>query len=317
MTSEKTVVAYAGRTLRESALSVDGIVASDRFDNCLTEWFGVPRISQIEVKMNFEFVLDSLLHLKRKGIINPDTDTILAICADPRDGQLFQAAGLPNVVLSNLTRLEDRQASDDIGYPWLCIDAQDIEQSDDSFDFVFVSAGLHHCRWPHRALAEMYRVARKGIIAFEARDSTLLFLARKMRLVKDYEINKTLRATLEFGGLNGGEIPNYIYRWTEREFEKTIHSLDPTLKQKFLYFYGYKLNAFRLSAPLRAVIYPAMWIVSRIFPRQGNSFGMVALVPSDRKSATWPWLRRKDDGSVSLDKDFVRSLDAKRFDTDI
>jgi hypothetical protein len=42
---------------------------------------------------------------------------------------------------------------------------------------------------PHRALLEMYRVARKCVIAFESRDSLLIRTAVRFGLMLDYELN--------------------------------------------------------------------------------------------------------------------------------
>ena len=35
-----------------------------------------------------------------------------------------------------------------------------------------------------------------------------------------------------------GPTPNHIYRWTEREFKKTIRSCDPTGEHGFQFHYG-------------------------------------------------------------------------------
>jgi ubiquinone/menaquinone biosynthesis C-methylase UbiE len=50
-------------------------------------------------------------------------------------------------------------------FSWSFQDAEQLSFEDEAFDYVFVHAGLHHCASPHRALLEMYRVARRGIMA--------------------------------------------------------------------------------------------------------------------------------------------------------
>ena len=177
--------------------------------------------------MQKRFATKVLGNLLRQQVVLPD-DKILALCADARDAALFTELGFTNVTLSNLTRIEDREAkSTEFDYEWIHQDAQALELPDNSVDFAFVSAGLHHCQWPHRAVAEMYRVSRKGLVIFESRESALLRLAVRLGLTKEYEINNTLAQTLEFGGVNGGEIPNFVYRWTERDLEKTVNSMNP------------------------------------------------------------------------------------------
>jgi ubiquinone/menaquinone biosynthesis C-methylase UbiE len=63
-------------------------------------------------------------------------------------------------------------------------DAERLTYGDGSFDVVIAHAGLHHCHSPHRALLEMYRVARKAAIAFESRDSRLIRTAVRLGLVQ-------------------------------------------------------------------------------------------------------------------------------------
>jgi ubiquinone/menaquinone biosynthesis C-methylase UbiE len=72
-------------------------------------------------------------------------------------------------------------------------DAESRTFDDDSSDYVIAHAVLHHWNSPHRALIEMYRVARKGAIGIEARDSVL------MRLFERFRLTSGLRA---HGGLH-------------------------------------------------------------------------------------------------------------------
>jgi ubiquinone/menaquinone biosynthesis C-methylase UbiE len=44
-------------------------------------------------------------------------------------------------------------------------DAENLSYDDRAFDLVVVHAGLHPCYSPHRALLEMYRVARRCVVA--------------------------------------------------------------------------------------------------------------------------------------------------------
>ena len=109
---------------------------------------------------------------------------------------------------------------------------------------------------PHQAVCEMYRVAKKTVLFIEAQDSFLMRLAVRFGLVTEYEMN----AIRDSGGLRGGvndtPIPNYVYRWTEREVEKMIRSLDPVREPSILFFtewdFYWKRIARRLSkSPLR------------------------------------------------------------------
>ena len=120
---------------------------------------------------------------------------------------------LENVLVTNLDGSEAQQ------------DAERLTFADKSFDVVIVHAGLHHCYSPHRALLEMYRVARKVVVAFESRDSLTMRTAVRLGLTLDYETD-SLTADGK-GGVAETGIPNFVYRWTERDVIKTIASFDP------------------------------------------------------------------------------------------
>ena len=104
-----------------------------------------------------------------------------------------------------------------------------------SFDAVIVDAGLHHCHSPHRALLEMYRVARKCAVAFEARDSLLMRAAIRAGLTEEFE-RSAISADRMRGGVADTGIPNFVYRWTEREVKKTIASYEPARIPQISFF---------------------------------------------------------------------------------
>ena len=101
--------------------------------------------------------LESLL---ADGVLARD-DRILVVAGGEADREAF--AGFPSVTITNVSPEEGEEFQD----------AEALTYEDGSFDFAVVSAGLHHCRSPHRAVLELYRVARKGLLAVEARDSLL------------------------------------------------------------------------------------------------------------------------------------------------
>ena len=120
-----------------------------------------------------------------------------------------------------------------------------MSYDDDSFDYTIVHAGLHHCASPHRGVCEMLRVARKGIAVFEARDSLLMRLAVHIGLSDEYELAPV--AERGAGGVRNSSIPNAIYRWTEKEFKKTVNSYIPQYQHDFTFFYGYRAPGRRLD----------------------------------------------------------------------
>tara|TARA_B110000438_G_C15780364_1_gene636031 strand:+ start:826 stop:1002 length:177 start_codon:yes stop_codon:yes gene_type:complete len=49
----------------------------------------------------------------------------------------------------------------------------------------------------------------------------------KLGYVADYELRAVFDNECLHGGVNNSEIPNFVYRWTENEVEKTINTFMP------------------------------------------------------------------------------------------
>jgi SAM-dependent methyltransferase len=145
---------------------------------------------------------------------------------------------------------------------------ENLTYDDGSFDIVIVHAGLHHCQSPHRALLEMYRVARKCAVAFESRDSLLMRAAVSLGLTESYEVS-----AISLDGKNGGVAdtgtPNFIYRWTERDVRNTIASYDPARIPQIKFFYD-------LRIPIQR------------FTRTGNHAMRIVGYLSNRYRSFWP-----------------------------
>jgi SAM-dependent methyltransferase len=201
-------------------------------------------------------------------------DSVLAVCAGLRERDLLAERGFTRVVISNLEAEADMSP-----FEWSREDAQALSFEDGSFEFALVVAGLHHCSSPHRALVEMYRVARKGILVVEARDGLLTRAAVRLGLAEEYELSAVEAHDGNAGGADDSPVPNHVYRWTEDELRKTIRSADPTGEPSFRFFYALDVPRFYpAELPLRAV--------AHFFPRLGNTMAMVALRPRE----LFPWL---------------------------
>lgn len=236
------------------------------------------------------------------------SDAILAVCAGERERDVFLRYGFTKVLITNI---DDTATGDRFPpFEWSYQDAHDLTFEDNSFDFAFVADGLHHCSSPHRAVLEMYRVARKGILVIESRDSLLMRTANRLGLSPEYEVEAVVGQDCKRGGLNNTDIPNYIYRWTETDFTKTIRSVNPCGEHVFRYFYGLnlpyelagwkktnmKLYVIRIAAPLLRGL-------TRVFKKQCNTLGMIALKPHIPEDL-WPWLK-VEDGSVVFNPDYA------------
>ena len=72
--------------------------------------------------------------------------------------------------------------------------------ADNSFDYVFIAASLHHLPRPIVGLYELIRVAKYGVIVIELNDSWLTRLATRFKLAT--EIEETGNYVLVHGILN-------------------------------------------------------------------------------------------------------------------
>lgn len=233
-----------------------------------------------------DFYTKTIRQLLKDGAITL-SDSVLVVCAGDFDVDTLHALGFTNVVISNLEKRHEGQL-----FSWSRQDAEALTFPDRSFDWVLVHAGLHHCVSPHKALIEMVRVARHGAIAFEARDSLLMRIAAKLGLAVDYELEAVAANKYTGGGLRGGPIPNFVYRWTEREVEKTIESAFPDRVNRIDYFYAVRSpdQRMELASVGRRAITKILWLgvaaLHLFFPRQCNSFAFAI-----RCHGVKPWIK--------------------------
>jgi SAM-dependent methyltransferase len=248
----------------------------------------------------FSRIIRVLLDSKNIGA----DDTVLVVCGGSYDASVLRQFGFSRVTITNLDQRYDGRCEP---YTWTRQDAENLTFEDGAFDWAIVHAGLHHCGSPHRALLEMCRVARKGAIVIEARDSALIRLAARFGLTVDYEIDAVIDNGLTQGGVRNSAVPNFVYRWTEREVRKTIEAAYPHRFNRLRFFYDIRLPAERLargSAPKRALA-TALGILAsglqRLFPRQCNQFGFVVM----HTQAYKPWM---NEHGTALRSAFERRL---------
>ena len=237
-------------------------------------------------------------------------ETVLVVGGGESDRNVFFNNGFTKVLISNLEF--DRGVDDYSPFSWEFQDMEGLSCKDESYDWVFVYAGLHHCSSPHRALCEMLRVSKKGIGVFEGRQSLLNKVSVSLGLVPAYELEPLVLSVGRSGGLRNSNIPNFIYRWTENEVEKTVNSYLPHFKHNFWYYYGYTIPLERLSmspsllkrsvGKLAQGILPFFKI---LFPKQGNHFAFVV----SKKGKLQPWLAVNDKGEL----EFVRKYATENF----
>jgi len=242
------------------------------------------------MKEAFDFYTGILAELLSHHFIDI-SDSVLAVAAGEFDKAVLADIGFSDVVISNMdARMNANSFSP---YKWAFQDAEALTFDKESFDFVVVHSGLHHCRVPHQALAEMYRVARKGVLLIESNDSALMKAAARLKLLAEYEIEAVVGNDYKFGGVRNTATPNYVYRWTEREVTKIAQSIDPTGPLVFRYFYSLRLPISRLKMHRNLAVRTLFWLLSKptqlaasLLKKQGNLFGAFIGKPQTK----WPWI---------------------------
>ena len=248
-------------------------------------------------------VLEQLLD---DGLIRRDM-SVLVVAGGSADRDAFHELGFEDVTISNV---DEAVAAESLApYSWSYQDAESLDYADGSFDLTVVSAGLHHCRSPHRALLELYRVARVAALALESRDSSLMRLAVRLGAVDEYELAAVAAHGLRSGGVANTSTPNYVYRWSEREVEKTVASFAPHARHRIRFFREFELPEALVEvdrgarASLLRLAGPVVSGVTRVLPRQANLFAFAIekpRLPADLQ----PWMR-VDDGELRPDPDVV------------
>jgi SAM-dependent methyltransferase len=246
------------------------------------------------------------------GLLRRDMSVLVA-AGGAADRDAFHSLGFERVTISNV---DEEVAPETLApYDWAYQDAESLSYEDGAFDVTVVSAGLHHCRSPHRALLELYRVARVAALALESRDSALMRLAVRLGAVDEYELAAVAAHGLRSGGVGNTSTPNYVYRWTEREVEKTVASFAPHARHRIRFFREFELPETLVDADrgARAGLLrlggPVVSGITRIVPSQANLFAFVIekpQLPADLQ----PWMRI-DDGELLPDPEVV----GRRYET--
>jgi len=257
-----------------------------------------------------DFYDEVLLTLVDEGVLDRGM-RVLVVCGGRTDTIVLRRCGFTDVVISNLGR---RPAGPDLGsFQWSEQDAERLTFADDSFDFAVVHSGLHHCYSPHRALLEMYRVARRGVILFEPYDNLLTRVGVRLGLGQEYEhagVAGDLGRAGHRGGVADTSIPNFVYRFTEREISKAVHTYAPYARHDIRFFHRMRIPWAQLRRrqhrglllAVRAAR-PLLRLVEAIAPGQANNFAAVIRKP-DLSRTLHPWLHRIG-GTIEVDTDWL------------
>lgn len=160
--------------------------------------------------------------------------SVLILGAGNLDEDVFKELKFQNVKLSNIDNQENMKN----------IDIQTLHNlkiENEKYDYCVAHACIHHSSKPHNAILEMYRVSKKGILIIEATDSFISKLACRLNLSEEFEVS-AVKKNKTYGGVDNSSIPNYVFRWTEREIYKLFSSYKPEIIHNIKYDYGHHLK---------------------------------------------------------------------------
>lgn len=252
------------------------------------------------------FYLDVLLSELKLGKIGPD-DSILVVCGGNLDRVTLLAAGFKNVVISNLAPHAGHDEYEP--YTWRREDVENLSCEDKSFDIAIVHSGLHHCYNPNRGLGELCRVARKLTIAFEPYETWFTRLGAKLGYGQQYEDLAVHGSGGTGGGVANTEIPNFVYRYTDREINKFTRAFFPYGKPIIRYYRALRINQGRFqkhqSFLLRSsfkLLLPAIRLAAKLIPSLNNNFCFVIDRPC--RPDYHPWIQDQE-GTPQVNTDYL------------
>ena len=224
---------------------------------------GESRLYSYLMDFKFERVIN-LLGQSLQG-----SNVLVSCCGSGMDAEYLARCGARVVAMdiSGGCLGRARVRADRYGVDYILVrgDAENLPFSDSSFDYAFVHDGLHHLPEPERAIREMARVARRGILITEPADAKLTKLMIGSRVMKPYE-----------------EAGNYVIRFDAHRLESLCRDLgfDHISSSRYLVKYGHPPGSWwrRLDAsPIFDLSRAAFWVLGvTFFGRWGNKIAFVA-----------------------------------------
>ena len=121
-------------------------------------------------------------------------------------------------------------------------------------------------------------------------------VAVKLGAVDEYELAAVAAHGLRSGGVANTSTPNYVYRWSEREVEKTVASFAPHARHRIRFFREFELPEALVEidrgarAGVLRLARPVVTGITHMLPRQANLFAFAIekpRLPDDLQ----PWMR--------------------------
>jgi SAM-dependent methyltransferase len=269
----------------------------------------------METNSHYDFYRKVLTDLLTSGDISTDSK-ILVVCAGPSDKECLLSLDFTNVTISNVDeRLLDSPTTHFAPYAWAYENAEELKAENASFDICIVHSGLHHCYSPHRAISEMYRVARIGILLFEPHESWFTRLGARLGVGQEYETQAVWGNALKWGGVANTAIPNFVYRFSSWEIHKVISCLQPEFPPQLKFWYCTRANLDfpNAATPVRwlaRTLRPILLSLGRHYPALANNFASFVKKPA-RNTKPQRWLTWQD-GHLVPNTPFLEKIYGKR-----
>jgi SAM-dependent methyltransferase len=257
--------------------------------------------SDVKALMNqAEELYFRILKLLIKEHVLPTSTHILVVCGGLTDRDTLMRAGLTKCVISNF---DSRQkANEFLPLEWSYQDAEAMSYPDEAFDFCIVHEGLHHCRSPHTAMREMFRVAKLGLLIIEPAENIFTTVGVRIGMGQEYEQAAVYGNDCRFGGVRNTCIPNYVYRFSAREIRKTLLCLKPEVQLKFTFTFHFvppwsalllRKSVLRLTSVM--MMRPLLSSLHKMLPRIFSNQIAALVVKPCAFEGLHPWLRREGD----------------------
>jgi ubiquinone/menaquinone biosynthesis C-methylase UbiE len=215
--------------------------------------------------MDFKFSrVASLLSRPLRG-----SEVLVICCGSGMDAEYVVRAGASVVAMDIsdgcLDRARIRADRYGLSYDLVRGDAENLPFATGTFDYGFVHDGLHHLTQPDRAIAELARIARRGIIVTEPADAAITKLLIRLGVMQPYE-----------------EAGNFVIRFRSDRLESVCRSLgfDRISSSRYLVKYGHPPAAwwrrFDSTLPFLAARAGFFLFGVALLGRWGNKLAFVA-----------------------------------------
>tara|TARA_B110000977_G_C10921093_1_gene433126 strand:+ start:98 stop:814 length:717 start_codon:yes stop_codon:yes gene_type:complete len=211
----------------------------------------------------------------------PKKNKILVVSGSYHEAQILEELGYKNLYFSYFDKDDKKDLLKNkpiLKNKIIYLDTSKEKAFKKIFDYVFVHAVIHHLNKPHSGILNLFSIAKKGLLIIESNDSLVMRIAAKIKFVETFELSAIRQGK---GGVQNTAIPNYIYRWTEREILKLIRSFRPNKIYPIKFDYSFDLNnegtkkhSTILKRIVRKILEIPLAIFLTIFKKQGNGLSI-------------------------------------------